>query len=199
MKKILAFDLDDTLAIAKSPISDEMGDVLGRVLDRFDVCIISGGRYEQFIIQVIDRLQLDEKRLARLHLMPTCGTQYYLYQNDDWRRQYAEFLTPKEKQQAIAALEQASKQLGYWREDPYGEIIEDRESQITYSALGQKAPSDEKYAWDPDGHKKRKLRDAVAELLPNLEVRAGGTTSIDVTRIGIDKAYGVEKLMQATG
>ncbi len=199
MKKILAFDLDDTLAVAKSPITDEMGDVLGRTLDHFDVCIISGGRYEQFMIQVIERLQLDKQRLARLHLMPTCGTQYYLYKENSWQQQYAELLTEAEKTAAFQALEQAARELNLWEEEPWGEVIEDRESQITLSALGQKAPSDAKYAWDPDGSKKLRLQQKVQELLPELEVRAGGTTSIDVTRIGIDKAYGMKKLIEATG
>jgi len=32
--------------------------------------------------------------------------------------------------------------------------------------------------------------------MPDLEVRAGGTTSVDVTMIGIDKAYGMKKLIE---
>ena len=53
-----------------------------------------------------------------------------------------------------------------------------------------------KDTWDPDGSKKRKLRDSVANLIPEFEVRVGGSTSIDVTRPGIDKAYGIGKLIE---
>ncbi len=35
-------------------------------------------------------------------------------------------------------------------------------------------------------------------LLPHLEVRSGGSTSIDITRMGIDKAYGMNRLAQLT-
>lgn len=70
MKKLLAFDLDDTLAITKSPISDEMSEVLGKIIEEFEICIISGGRYEQFKEQVIDRLHIEPHKLNRLHLMP---------------------------------------------------------------------------------------------------------------------------------
>ena len=198
MKKILAFDLDDTLAVAKSPISDEMSETLSQILRYFDVCVISGGRFEQFKLQVIDRLQLDDAQLCRLHLMPTCGTRYYLYKKDNWEQQYAEDLTDEEKSLAFAALEKAAKELGYWEAKPAGVIIEDRESQVTYSALGQKADAEKKYAWDPSGEKKAAMQRRVAELLPNLEVRAGGTTSVDVTRVGIDKAYGMQKLLAET-
>jgi len=197
MKKLLGFDLDDTLAITKSPISDEMSELLTRLLDAFDVCVISGGRYEQFQLQIIDRLHASSQQLRRLHLMPACGTQYYRYDDvtNKWVQQYAENLTDDEKTQAKNALEKVARDLGLWPEHPAGEIIEDRGSQITLSALGQKATPEDKYAWDPDGSKKLAIRDAAAPLVPNLEVRAGGTTSVDITRIGIDKAYGMRKLI----
>ena len=197
MKKVLAFDLDDTLAITKSPISDEMAAVLTNILDHFDVCVISGGRFEQFQSQIIDRLAISNDLLARLHLMPTCGTRYYRHSSDTnaWDLQYAEDLTDDQKTSVIQALEESAKALGYWEENPAGPIIEDRESQITYSALGQFATPTDKYAWDADGIKKMAIRDLVAPKLPGLEVRVGGTTSVDVTAIGIDKAYGMQKLM----
>ena len=65
--------------------------------------------------------------------------------------------------------------------------------------LGQEAPLEEKRAWDPDGGKKEALRAAGAALLPELEVRSGGSTSVDVTRKGIDKAYGIGELSSQTG
>ncbi len=201
MKKLLAFDLDDTLAVTKSPISDRMADLLGQILESFEVCIISGGRFEQFKTQVIDRLHVDSRRLNRMHLMPTCGTRYYRYDelDSEWRLQYAEDLSDEQKQQIQDVLEASAKELGLWEESPAGDIIEDRGSQITFSALGQKATPEDKYSWDPNGTKKASLRDLAAQFLPGLEVRAGGSTSIDVTREGIDKAYGMQKLIDTIG
>lgn len=199
MKKLLAFDLDDTLAITKTPIHDRMAEQLGALLEYFDVCIISGGRYEQFVTQVIERLNVGPAALRRLHLMPTCGTRYYTYNqaSKDWELVYAEDLTDEQKQKIVHELEVAAKKLGYWVENPAGEIIEDRLSQITYSALGQNAKPEDKYAWDPDASKKHAIRELAAPNLPGLEVRVGGTTSVDVTRPGIDKAYGMQKLIDA--
>lgn len=200
MKKILAFDLDDTLAITKSPISDRMSAALAKILESFDVCVITGGRFEQIKTQVVDRLHADDRVLERLHLMPTCGTRYYRYDGLDkeWKLQYAEDLTEEQKKLIQDVLEASAKELGLWEESPAGDIIEDRGSQITFSALGQKATPEDKYAWDPEGTKKAALRDLAAKSLPGLEVRAGGSTSIDVTREGIDKAYGMQKLIDAT-
>jgi phosphomannomutase len=199
-KKLIAFDLDDTLAISKSPISDRMGELLVQLLKKYDVCIISGGKYEQFKKQVIDRLEATPHELSRMHLMPTCGTRYYRYDEleDEWKLQYAEDLTDAQKKQIVSVLESSAKETGLWAEKPYGDIIEDRGSQVTYSALGQLAPAEEKYKWaEANADAKQVLRKLVADQLPDLEVRLGGTTSVDVTRIGIDKAYGMQKLIEA--
>ena len=198
MKKVIAFDLDDTLAVTKSPVSDRMAGLLVRLLDVYDVCIISGGRFEQFKMQVVDRLEATPRQLARLHLMPTCGTRYYRFDEvtSEWTKVYSQDLTAEQKQEIVRVLEKSARELGFWEKKPHGEIIEDRGSQITLSALGQQAPADLKYAWDPDGKKKHAIRELAAPQLPDLEVRVGGTTSIDVTIIGIDKAYGMKKLTE---
>jgi len=197
--RAVAFDLDDTLAVSKSRIDDRMAGLLARLIRVTDVCIISGGRFEQFDSQVLQHLNADAESLASLHLMPTCGTRYYRWAGDDWRLVYAEDLAEDQKRRIVAVLEQGARELGLWADTTWGERIEDRGSQITFSALGQQAPPAEKYQWDPDGQKKQQLRAYAADLLPGLEVRVGGSTSVDVTRQGIDKAYGMRKLMAQLG
>jgi len=197
MRRMIAFDLDGTLAVTKSPISEAMADCLGRLLSLYEVCVISGGTFEQFKTQLIDRLDVGVDNLTRLHILPTSGTRYLRFDpaQHKWVIEYAEDLAPEQRSRIIDVLTAAAKSLGYWVSDPHGDIIEDRGSQITFSALGQLAPAEAKYAWDPDGSKKEALRDYAAKRLPDLEVHAGGTTSIDVTGAGIDKAYGMNKLM----
>lgn len=200
MKKVIAFDLDDTLAITKSEISDRMSELLSRLLEKYDVCVITGGRFEQIEKQVVSRLEAPEHLLNKLHLMPTCGTRYYRYDELDrkWVLQYAEDLSKEQKAKIVAALEKVAKDMGIWCDNPAGEIIEDRHSQITMSALGQQATPEAKYAWAEKYKEVRPVyRDKVAELLPDLEVRIGGTTSTDITLPGIDKAYGMRKLIDA--
>ncbi|HEX6873001.1 MAG TPA: HAD-IIB family hydrolase [Micromonosporaceae bacterium] len=197
--RVLAFDLDDTLSVSKSPIDPRMAGLVERLLHEVDVCIISGGRFEQFEQQVLRHLNLTGATRDRLHLMPTCGTRYYRWSDSGWSQVYAEDLAEADKTRIIDVLSEGAKALGLWEEHPWGEIIEDRGSQITFSALGQAAPPEAKYQWDPDGVKKRGLRDYAAARLPDLEVRGGGSTSVDVTRKGIDKAYGMRKLMAQLG
>ncbi|WP_448062771.1 HAD-IIB family hydrolase [Cellulomonas hominis] len=198
--RLVAFDLDDTLAPSKSPLDARMADLLTSLLDVVEVCVISGGQFGQFQMQVIDRLTgATPVQLARLHLMPTCGTQYFRHDGTAWQQVYAQNLTDDEKSRALAAVSDRAQALGYWETETWGPILEDRGSQITFSALGQAAPVAAKSAWDPTGAKKTALREAVAELLPDLEVRSGGSTSVDITRKGIDKAYGMTRLAEVTG
>lgn len=198
MKKLITFDLDDTLSVTKSPISDRISGLLTELLEHYEVCIISGGRFEQFKNQVVDRLEANHLLLRKLHLMPTCGTRYYRYDEikEEWKLQYEEDLTEDKKKHVISVLEEVAKELGVWREETWGPIIEDRNSQITYSALGQLAPPEEKYKWAEENKELKKIfREKVANRVQDLEIRLGGSTSIDVTKPGVDKAYGMQKLI----
>lgn len=198
MKKAIAFDLDDTLAVSKSAVSDRMAEALVKLLEEFEVCVISGGKFEQFKKQLIDRLEADPLLLRKLHIMPTCGTRYYRYDDveDDWVLQYAEDLTDVQKKKIIQVLEEEATTMDLKNEKRWGPIIEDRQSQIAYSILGQEAPPEEKYKWASAYQDIKKAFHAkVAARLPDLEVRLGGSTTIDITKLGIDKAYGMEKLM----
>ncbi len=197
--QLIAFDLDDTLAPSKSPMPERMGRALADLLDLVPVCIISGGHFGQFRDQVLAHLDATAEELGRLHLMPTCGTRYLRHDGETWQQVYAHDLDAAEKQAALAAVEAEARRLGLWEERTWGPALEDRGSQITYSALGQEAPLTAKKAWDPTGEKKESLRAAVAALLPALEVRSGGSTSVDITRAGVDKAYGMERLAEQTG
>jgi HAD superfamily hydrolase (TIGR01484 family) len=197
--RVLAFDLDGTLAESKSPITQRMAGLLGRLLEEAEDCVISGGAFEQFQKQVLAHLTATPEELDRLHLMPTCGTRYYRWREGGWYEVYAEDLSEPVKKHVIEVLTQGAKSLGLWEDKTWGDIIEDRGSQITFSALGQAAPVDAKAVWDPDGAKKELLRAYAAERLPDLEVRSGGSTSVDVTAEGIDKAYGMRKLMAQLG
>jgi len=79
IRRVVAFDLDNTLAASKSPITGEMAGLLERLLARFQVCVISGGKFEQFEAQLIDHLNVAPDKLGALQVMPTCGTRYYRF------------------------------------------------------------------------------------------------------------------------
>ncbi len=198
MKKLVAFDLDGTLALSKQPLKDDMGETLADLLGVADVAVISGGDWPQFDKQVASRLPERADR-ARLWLMPTTGTKLYTYRDGRWTTVYAELFDDAEKQKIIAAFHESLEATGFVPEQTWGERIEDRGSQITFSALGQEAPIEAKEHWDPDFAKRKVIQADLKQRLPGLAINMGGATSIDITREGVDKGYGLRKLSAESG
>ena len=197
MKKLIVFDLDGTLAESKSSIDAEMSRLLSDLLGILKVAVISGGDWPQFEKQVLSHLP-HNKSLVNLSILPTCGTKFYQYKGD-WKKLYSEDFTLDEKAKIIASINKAVAKDGFKVAKVWGEVIEDRGSQITFSALGQQAPLKEKTKWDPDFSKRKKIKAILDPLIPGFSVRLGGATSIDVTKPGIDKAYGIGKLRDVLG
>lgn len=193
MKRLIIFDLDGTLAESKSAMDGEMAELLAKLLAVAKVSIISGGDWPQFEKQVLGRLPQTD-RLGDLILLPTCGTKFFQYNGGGWQKLYSEDLSPEQKARIKKALEDAVRDTGFQPKQTWGELIEDRGSQITYSALGQEAPLEAKRTWDPDFAKRHKIKELLDRTLSDFSVRLGGSTSIDVTLPGIDKAYGIRKL-----
>lgn len=192
MKQLIVFDLDGTLAESKSAIDTEMVVLLNALLAVTKVAIISGGDWPQFEDQILTH-GFAAEGLANLSLLPTCGTKFYRY-TSGWEKIYSEDLADTQKDRIITALKWATELLGLAPTKVWGEVIEDRGSQITFSALGQVAPLEEKKKWDPDLSKRKKMQVLLGDLIPEFSILLGGTTSIDITRPGIDKAYGIGKL-----
>jgi phosphomannomutase len=197
-KKLVIFDLDGTLAESKSALDPEMAVLLRELLGVARVAVISGGNWPQFEQQLLAGIG-PGPHLEKLSLLPTCGTKFYDYVGGAWKVRYADEFSAADKKKIIDALDEVVKSAGLDKEQSWGERIEDRGSQITLSALGQKAPLEAKSKWDPDFKKRQVMKLRLDVTIPEFSVRLGGSTSIDVTRPGIDKAYGIKKLEEILG
>ena len=223
MKKVLSFDIDQTLNVAKTPITDDIAQLLIKCLDHFEVCPISGQKFDQFLIQIVDPMLkngVTSAQLAHLHLFVAQGTQYYRYlpsgkklgpvevtvvkkdtpyDKNGWGQIYNYPLTDEQVAKISQTIEQSAKELGFWKEDKLqkgDEIIENRLSQVTFSALGQKAGTKEKYAWDPDCKKREAIVKRCKELAPEFDYEIGGTTSINAITPGMNKVFGMTHLLE---
>ena len=209
MKKVIAFDVDQTVNVAKTPIPPEVAEVLRGCLNYFEICPISGQKFEQFLIQIVDPLieaGATPSELTHLHLFVAQGTQYYKYVGNqgeynpaNWQQVYNYPLKEDDVVKITTVVEGAARDLGYWEEDklaPDDEIIENRLSQVTFSALGQKAATDVKYAWDSDTKKREAIIAKCREKLPDFLYEIGGTTSINVAVPGMNKEFGMKHLLE---
>ncbi len=197
MKRLVVFDLDGTIAESKSTLDVEMSTLLRDLLGIVKVAVISGGNWPQFEKQLVSSLPRGAN-LKNLSLLPTCGTKFYQF-NSVWESLYSEEFSSEEKETIIRSMRKVVGLLGFSTERVWGEQIEDRGGQITFSAIGQLAPLEEKKKWDPHFVKRREMKALLDKAIPGFSVRLGGTTSIDVTRLGIDKAYGIRKLRDVLG
>jgi len=195
MKKIIVFDLDDTLALSKSALDDEMSVLLVELLKKKKVSIISGGDFPQFQKQVISRLSCPNELLSNLVIFPVKGGAMYKFENNDWQIIYSKAFTPEEKAKIIEAVNTVYNEVDFLSEEPFGERLEDRNSEMTFSALGQNAPHDEKKNWDPDYTKRKTLEEKLKKLLPDFDVAIGGSTSIDITPHGVNKAFAIRQIV----
>ncbi|MDP1707359.1 MAG: HAD-IIB family hydrolase [bacterium] len=200
MNKLIIFDMDGTLTESKQLLTPDMEKLLTSLLAETRVAIISGGALPQFLKQIVAMLPVNTN-LAHLYLLPTSGAALYEFQGDDWKKIYEERLSEKEAHTIEKAMREAAEETGIinFLEQSWGERIEYRGSQVSMSALGQQAPVTLKKAWDPGHAKRRMLQANIADRLPEFEVRYGGSTTIDVTKKGIDKAYGIRKLCNRLG
>jgi phosphomannomutase len=197
VKKLIVFDLDGTLAESKSSLDAQMSALLHDLLGIVKVAVISGGDWPQFQEQLLSNLPQDEF-LQNLSLLPTCGTKFYQYAGV-WKKIYEEDFTTDQREKILSSLKKALGVADFKIEKVWGEQIEDRGSQITFSALGQQAPLEEKLKWDPDLTKRKKIKAILDKSIPEFSVRTGGSTSVDITKPGIDKAYGIRKLRDLLG
>jgi HAD superfamily hydrolase (TIGR01484 family) len=204
-KKLIVFDLDGTLAPSKSVMDGEMSRLFDKLLSRKKVAVIGGGRYSLFKTQLLKplrELKTRKELLANLSLFPTTATAFYRYDRG-WKNVYIKNLSKGERAKIKKAFLTVFKETHY--EHPkkvYGPLIEDRGTQVSFSVFGQnivavlgKKGIRMKDEWRRKNTPlKLKLAKLVQKRLPELEVHAAGYTTIDVTRKGIDKAYGMKQI-----
>jgi phosphomannomutase len=196
--RAMVFDLDGTLAESKQRVEADVGLLLGELLKHIPVAVMSGAGFPQFERQFFPALP-PEANLERLYIFPTNAAACLIYR-DGWKPQYDYSYSEAQRAEVHRAINEAMSEISVPKpEVVYGEIVQDRGAQITFSAVGQTAPVPAKQAWATAHNEERKrLRDLIAQKLPDYSVSTGGITSIDVTPKGINKAYGVRRLAELT-
>lgn len=201
-KDLIVFDLDGTLIETKSPLDSEMSKLLKELLMRKKVAVIGGGKYEVFKSLFLERLRCEKSLLKNLFIFPTTSTSFYKYQGRGWKNVYSLRLSKGQIKKIKDTFEKVFKEIGYQHpKKTYGEVIEDRGTQVSFSVYGQDLVTalggkgvKMKKEWKKK-HTKTKMKIAMLmqKYLPEFEVRAAGYTTIDVTKKGIDKAYGLKQ------
>jgi len=195
------FDLDGTLTESKSSLDSEMALLLRELLRKRYVAVSSGCSFQQFKTQFLSKLPR-KTNLRNLFLFPTCSASGYFYDTRLRRffKAYSNLITKQDAKRIVQTFDRVFKEIDYVQpRKTYGPILENRGSQVTFSALGQKAPLRLKKKWDPNQKKRLTIRKMLKKYLPGFEISIGGTTSIDVTKKGVNKTLCVKKLKEHLG
>lgn len=194
--KAIVFDLDNTLAMAFTPLSERTARGLSALLEKMPVAIMSGATIERMETYVLPTLPSGTS-LERLFLLPDTAAQCYVYTEGAWQRVYDYRFTREIFEKIVETLKQGIEETGICKGAPqWGERILARETQITFAGLGVDAPADEKKAWDPDRSKRAILKKYLDEKLAGLpvDIRISSRTAIDITQSGVNKGEGVHWL-----
>ncbi len=192
--KLIVFDNDNTLTLPKKPLDNEMSELLAELLKYYKIVIITWLKFDTIKKHILD--YLSKENLDNLIVLPTIGTQWYDFTSEGWEPRYQEFLSSEEVKKIKKAFDKVLKELDLIPPKTRWELVEDRWTQVTYSGLGQNAPLEQKLKFDPDKKIRQKIVYELKKYLPDWEIGIAGSTSIDVTRKGLDKAYGIHKLMK---
>jgi hypothetical protein len=206
-KNFVAFDLDGTLAESKQVLGADMAELLCELAKEKKVVIISGGSFEQFKKQFLPSF-IPEKEdenivYSNLILLPTSGSRRYQYDlhKNEWVITDEEAM-PKDLREKVITILKEYIATGKYNMVPViegDEIVEDRITQVSMSALGQHAPPDLKKVWDPDKVKRQHIKKDLEEKLPEVEINIGGGTTLDILTKGFNKAKGLIRLLDHMG
>lgn len=181
---IILFDLDGTLTESRQQVEPDMAELFTRLTKQYKVGIVSGCSLDRIDEQLLNHVPGCE--IFNLYLFPStasCG--YKFGMNGDLVCLYEKLITLEEKSRITDIMLFVCHNVV---DHSYGEIIEDRGGQIALALTGLDAPLDVKRNFDPDNRKREALKAELDKLLTGYEVIIGGTTTISVTRKGVDKS-----------
>jgi HAD superfamily hydrolase (TIGR01484 family) len=193
-KQVIIFSLNGTLTNNGQSIDSETSRLLTELLASKKVAITSGCGIARFEVQLLKGFGVNPDRFSNLFLLPVSGTKLLTWKGV-WTETYSEHLSPQQKEEVMTALNLVLRKIG-WTQPAisYGSIVQDRGSQITFSGLGENAPTELKVNWDPIRELRGRIVTELQMKIPNYDIRIGGLTSIDITKRGVNKGYGIRKL-----
>lgn len=190
--RAVLFDLDNTIAESFQPPALHVASRLHELLKLMPVAIMSGASFERMGKDLLPALPADADS-SRFYIFSDTAAQCYINDAGVWKSIYKFIFTQEEYEEIMLAFNEAIEETGILKGAPrWGDLFLARDTQITFAGLGVDAPKGEKAAWDSDSSKRGKLKNFLDKKLAGLDIRISGRTAIDITRKGIDKAYGVK-------
>jgi HAD superfamily hydrolase (TIGR01484 family) len=167
---------------------------LKALLGHIPVAIMTGAGFKRMESQFLEKI-VAAPRSDRFYLFPNSSAQCYIHEEGSWKLAYNFALTEEEREHIKSTIQKTVEESEMLRTIPHaGQQLFDREAQVAYTPVGVEATLETKQTWDSDGVKRKFLFETLKRALPEFEILLGGMTTIDITRKGINKSYGVQWL-----
>ena len=186
-KRVIVCDMDNTLVPPRSKVTDDMVCLLKKLMEKYTFVVLAAGGIERIKTQLLDEVKIP-------FVFSYYGTVYHRYIDGHYSlvAEYTNGLSnvPEIKK----AIQQIRDKYGYT--DYYGNSCAEFRNEIVFGLLGTKASLEKKLAFDPDKRKRMLIYHELKRILPENEVLIGGTSSFDILDKGINKEFGLKKIME---
>ncbi len=192
-KNVIIADVDETICEPAQQISSRLAEEINTIISKgITVAFISGTPTAELQRMISSAVTQEH------HLLANTGSSYSIQKNGSSTLMYSYALTAAEKTEIKEALQKLIVEYGIKTLTTAEDQLQDRGTQITLSALGRHAPLELKKQFDPQGEKRTSWVQFLRKYLPqqSYEITIGGTTSVDITRKGLDKEWAIREFMK---
>jgi hypothetical protein len=170
-----------------------------QLLERMPFAVLTGRAFQQLDADFLKTLA-DSPHAERAYLVTSGAAEAFTCEENSWVSAYAFKLGDDEVTKIRAAIDASLSETGVLEGLPcYGERYLNKGSLFAYAMLGVPLPKAIDSSWDPGNARRSKLWHSLKEKLPEFDVVMGGMTSIDITKKGVNKAYGIGWLSERLG
>lgn len=179
-KKHLFFDMDMTIAPARQPILEEMYELLSSL--PHSIIIVSG--------QEVPKIKWQSNNLEAIMLGQNGNHAIDIDGTELWNIPLSE----KHQNEIFNHISKLTDIIDHEIKEDWTPI-ENRGSQITFSPIGNTAPTEVKMSYDPNRKKRDELLEKIPFISDELTVKIGGSTSFDYIHKDRHKGANVTKLI----
>ncbi len=188
--RLMAFDLDGTLAQHKTPLGDKNRSVLERLSKKYELVMVGAGTCPRIFNQL---------GKFPINIIGNYGMQYAEYNAETGEIEIVRSETaPVDREEVLRRAEAIREK--YDLHDYAGETLEFHPTgALTFPVLGTKAKIEDKLAYDPDQAKRRVMYPFVCELFHDYRVMIGGSSSFDIVPGQYGKYNALMKYLEERG
>ena len=188
--KVVAMDLDGTLTQHKQPLDAAHKKALDALARKYRLVMVGAGQVMRIFNQ-LGKYPID--------VIGNYGMQYGEYDEKTGEiRIVRDISVPTDKEATEKKVTLLREKFGFCKYA--GDNVEFHPSGcITFPILGTKAQREDKLAFDPDRHKRRRIYGEVEEFFSDYHVFVGGSSSFDMAPKPYNKFYALDLYCNENG